>query len=398
MLALLLYNIIMPNDNLHTARIEKNDEFYTRMEDIQRELNHYTKHFEHKTVLCNCDDPFESNFCKFFLRNFNFLKLKRLICTSYSGSPVIGKENEQLSLFDEENQPIIRENGYVLDIKNVPMKNGRGVSDDDIRSLLNRKRGGVKKLQGDGSFNSPECLEYLKEADIVVTNPPFSKFRMYIALLMEYKKDFLILGNMNAIAYTEVFPLIKDGKMWTGFKHFGGGMDMIQPKETFDKSKTKSYKIDKNGNIIKNIMGIIWYTNLDIDKRHENLVLYEHYYDENGVPTKEALEKYPKICNYDAINVDRINEIPCDYYDLISCPITFVDKHNPDQFEIIGCADANVVPEGWKGAPAEFIEAYYKQGGTGQYQEGNRLTCMFTHDGQAKIPYKRILIKRKNNN
>ena len=177
------------NENLHKAKDAKKDEFYTQYEDIQNELNHYEQHFQGKTVLCNCDDPFESNFCKFFLRNFNYLGLKRLICTSYSTSPVIG---QQLTFFDWMDEPVVRGHGYAMDIREVPMANGRGVSDADIDALLKSKKRGVKKLEGDGDFRSEECIEYLKQADIVVTNPPFSLFREYVAQLMEYGKKFLI--------------------------------------------------------------------------------------------------------------------------------------------------------------------------------------------------------------
>lgn len=166
------------NESLSRAKNAKKDEFYTQYEDIQSELNHYEKHFQGKTVLCNCDDPFESNFCKFFLRNFNYLGLKRLICTSYAASPVIG---QQLSLLDQDGNPVVQGCGYVMDISEVPMSNGRGVSDADIDALLQSKKSGVKKLQGDGDFRSEECIEYLKQADIVVTNPPFSLFREYVA-------------------------------------------------------------------------------------------------------------------------------------------------------------------------------------------------------------------------
>ena len=195
------------NTSLRSANKAKNDEFYTQYEDIQFELNNYTEHFKDKTVLCNCDDPFESNFCKFFLRNFNYLGLKRLICTSYVSSTIIGT---QMTLFDYLDEPVQKGNGYVMDITEMPMANGRGVSDDDIEKLLKSKKRGVKKLTGDGDFRSNECIEYLKQADIVVTNPPFSLFREYVTLLMKYNKKFLIIGNVNAITYKEIFPLIKD--------------------------------------------------------------------------------------------------------------------------------------------------------------------------------------------
>ena len=200
-------------DVLTAAKSNKKDEFYTLYEDIQKELNNYEKHFKDKTVLCNCDDPFESNFCKFFLKNFNYLGLKRLICTSYTTSPIVGT---QMTIFDYLDEPVKRGHGYVMDITEVPMANGRGVSDDDIEKLLKSPKRGVKKLEGDGDFRSDECLEYLKQADIVVTNPPFSLFREFVATLMEYKKQFLIIGNINAITYKEIFPLIKENKVWLG--------------------------------------------------------------------------------------------------------------------------------------------------------------------------------------
>ena len=194
------------NSSLHAAKDAKNDEFYTRYEDIQAELNHYEDHFKGKTVLCNCDDPFESNFCKFFLRNFNYLKLKRLICTSYAESPVVG---EQMTIYDMSDEPVERGHGYVMDITSVPMANGRGVSDDDIERLLKSKKRGVQKLWGDGDFRSDECIEYLNQADIVVTNPPFSLFREYVGQLIAFDKEFLIIGNKNSIKYKEIFPLLK---------------------------------------------------------------------------------------------------------------------------------------------------------------------------------------------
>ena len=270
------------NENLHKAKTQKNDEFYTQYEDIQLELNHYEKHFEGKTVLCNCDDPFESNFCKFFLRNFNYLKLKRLICTSYSTSPIAGT---QLSLFDYAEGKEIEGHGFVLDITNIPMRNGRGVSDDDIDDLLRSEYHGVQRLDGNGDFRSEECIEYLKQADIVCTNCPFSLFREYVATLVKYDKKYLIIGPKNAITYKEFFPLIKDNKVWIGY------------------NSVKSF-VQPNGEM-KTFGNVGWYTNLDIPKRHEDLILYEHYYGNES--------EYPKYDNYDAINVDKVAKIPVDY-------------------------------------------------------------------------------------
>lgn len=368
------------NENLHRAKDAKKDEFYTQYEDIQNELNHYEQHFKGKTVLCNCDDPFESNFCKFFLRNFNYLGLKRLICTSYSTSPVIG---QQLTLFDWMDEPVVQGNGYVMDIHEVPMANGRGVSDADIDALLNSKRRGVKKLKGDGDFRSEECIEYLKQADIVVTNPPFSLFREYVAQLMEYQKDFLIIGSQNAITYKEIFPLIKENKLWLGFK--SGDMAFTVP-DSYEPRATRFW-VDECGQKWRSMGNICWYTNLDHDKRHEELVLYKHYYGNE--------EEYPHYANYDAIEVSKVSDIPCDYFEEIGVPITYLDKHNPDQFEIIGASR-------WLGKPMSEIapKGSYVSGGVRFYLPVESLQTVNGERGGAKRQtlyrclYDRIVIKR----
>lgn len=205
-------------------------------------MHHYEKHFKGKTVLCNCDDPFESNFCKYFLLNFNYLGLKRLICTSYSGSPITGT-NQQISLFDEDNKPVVNSHGYVLDVSSVPCNSRGGTTEEQVRELLGKKRGGVKKLKGNGSFDSPECIEYLKQADIVVGNPPFSLFRRYVTLLVEHDKKFLIIGNPNAVTYKEIFPLLKDNKMWLGYKSMGTDMYFNVPKEYEEVLKNTKKKV-----------------------------------------------------------------------------------------------------------------------------------------------------------
>ena len=337
------------NENLHKAKDAKKDEFYTQYEDIQNELNHYEHHFKGKTVLCNCDDPFESNFCKFFLRNFNYLGLKRLICTSYSTSPVIG---QQLTLFDWMEEPVVQGNGYVMDIREVPMANGRGVSDADIDALLKSKKRGVKKLKGDGDFRSNECIEYLKQADIVVTNPPFSLFREYVAQLMAYQKNFLIIGNVNAITYKEIFPLIKDNRLWLGASIHSGDRKFYVPDDY--PLHAAGCGVDKNGRKYIRVKGVRWFTNLDYAMRHEELVLYKRYYGNE--------EEYPHYANYDAIEVSKVSDIPCDYYEEIGVPITYLDKHNPDQFEIIGASR-------WLGKPMSEIapKGSYVSGGVRFY-------------------------------
>ena len=309
------------NSTLTKAIKARKDEFYTEYKDIQAEMNHYEDKFRNKTVLCNCDDPFESNFCKFFLRNFNYLGLKRLICTSYSTSPIVGR---QMTIFDYMDEPVQRGNGYVMDISEIPMANGRGISDDDIEKLLKSKKRGVRKLKGDGDFRSEECIEYLKQADIVVTNPPFSLFREYVAQLFEYKKEFIIIGNQNAITYKEIFPLIKNNKMWYGASIHSHGRDFKVPEDY--PLQAYEYRTDENGNKFINVKGVRWFTNVDYKERHEDLILYKKYNP----------EEYPKYDNYDAIEVGKTAEIPCDYWGVMGVPITFMDKYNPEQFEILG--------------------------------------------------------------
>lgn len=308
------------NKKLHKAGKAKKDEFYTDYDVIQSELNYYEDKFEGKTVLCNCDDPFESNFVKFFLRNFNYLKLKRLIGTSYAGSPVT---DTQLSLFDDYNEPVSSQHGYILDITNVPMSNGRGVSDADITALLHQKDV-VKRLKGNGDYASDECLSYLKQSDIVVTNPPFSKFRSYLARLIEYDKKFLIIGNVNAITYKEVFSLIQHKQLWLGASIHSGDCEFRVPDDY--PLKASGTRVDDEGHKYIRVNGVRWFTNLDYERHYEDLTLHKHY-----LPNE-----YPKYDNYDGINVDKTADIPLDYDGIMGVPITFLDKYNPDQFEILG--------------------------------------------------------------
>lgn len=310
------------NRGLGKAREAKKDEFYTSYEDIQAELNYYEGKFEGKTVLCNCDDPFESNFCKFFLKNFNYLHLKRLICTSYSGSPVIAT---QMSLFDDDNTPVTNKHGYVIDVDKVPMKNGRGVTDDDIYKLLHSKQKGVKKLHGNGDFHSNECIDYLKQCDIVVTNPPFSLFRDYLTTITQFNKLFLIIGNINAVTYKEVFPLLQENRLWLGASIHSGDRKFYVP-DNYPLDASGCGIDEKSGRKFIRVKGVRWYTNIDYKERHDKLVLYKHY----------RKEEFPTYDNYNAINVNKTYDIPMDYAGEIGVPITFMDKYSPDQFEIIG--------------------------------------------------------------
>lgn len=310
----------MANKIMNDAKENKNDEFYTQLEDIEKELSHYKDHFKDKIVFCNCDDPYESNFFKYFAMNFNFLGLKKLVATGYSISPIAFT---QLSIFDIDEQAERRNPAYKIEITEVYDENGDGaINFDDIKDIL--KKGNSKNkltwLKGDGDFRSEESIELLKKADIVVTNPPFSLFREYVAQLMEFNKKFLILGNNNAITYTGIFEFIRDGKMWLGY-----GFNKTMTFRINNNYKKWKY-LDDAGNKYGNVPSISWYTNLDVKKRHEDLILVKKY---NPID-------YPKYDNYDAIEVSEVRDIPKDYGGVMGVPITILGNFNPDQFELIG--------------------------------------------------------------
>lgn len=310
----------MANKRLNAAKSAKKDEFYTQLADIERELQHYWQHFRGKTVLCNCDDPYESNFFKYFALRFNQLGLKKLICTCYNGSPVQGNELIiRFEEFDEEPKKV----AYKVEITEVCDMNGDGAVDlSDVRYLLQNDKNVLSILQT-GDFRSGECIELLKEADIVVTNPPFSLFREYIGQLMKYQKSFLIIGNVNAITYKEIFPLIKTNKLWLGPSITSGDRKFNVPDDY--SLNAAGCGIDENGRKFIRVKGVRWFTNLDHQKRHEELDLVCHY----------SPEEYPKYDNYDAIEVSKTANIPFDYDGVMGVPITFLDKYNPSQFEII---------------------------------------------------------------
>ena len=304
------------NKSLHKAKVAKKDEFYTQRTDIENELRHYKEHFEGKVVFCNCDDPYESEFFKFFALKFNDFKLKKLIATCYVSSPVAHNE---LPLFHWMEGGAGGKKPYKVEITEVSDYTGDGCVDlADVEWLIKNKKNVLSVLKGDGDFRSEECIELLKEADIVVTNPPFSLFREYVAQLMEYDKKFLIIGNQNAITYKEIFPLIKENKMWLGYGFKGGAAHFYSVYED------TATACDHREGMIR-VSGVMWFTNLDHSKRHERLVLYKTY-------TPEA---YPHYDNYDAIEVGKTAEIPHDYDGVMGVPITFLDKYNPEQFEII---------------------------------------------------------------
>lgn len=329
----------MANKNLNAAKEAKKDEFYTQLEDINNELRHYREHFRGKTVLCNCDDPRVSNFFTYFAYNFEFLGLKRLITTCY--------KNQDADLFSQN------ESEQAIYLIYDGDKNGNHIPDPEEI--------GIHPLKGDGDFRSPECVELLKQADIVVTNPPFSLFREYVAQLIEYDKKFLIIGHQNAIHYKEIFPLIMQNKVWLGYGFKGGATHFISQYE--DVATASNHK---EGMI--RVSGVQWFTNLEIKKRHENLILYRHY----------TPEDYPHYDNFDAIDVGKTEDIPCDYDGVMGVPDTFLEKFNPEQFEIIGLGNGDLA----------------KQAGVTKNYRG-RTDLAYTVGNTHKCPYSRILIRKK---
>lgn len=324
------------NKSLHAANKAKNDEFYTQLSDIENELRHYKHHFKDKTVYCNCDDPRISNFFHYFSYNFEHLGLKKLIATCYKN------QNSDLFSQNDSEQAVWLE--YTGD------KDGNGIPTPEEIS--------VKPLKGDGDFRSEECIELLKQADIVVTNPPFSLFREYVAQLIEYDKNFIIIGNRNAITYKEIFPLIKNNQMWLGNGFQAGNAYFATPVRKIYAEGV----YDKETGLVK-FRNCCWFTNLDIAKRHEELILYQTYNPAD----------YPQYDNYDAIEVSKVADIPCDYDGVMGVPITFLDKYNPEQFEIIGCSYNYGRPDGWS----------------------KNIDMNVTVNG--KPIYKRLLIQRKRN-
>ena len=312
----------MAKRNLDAAKTAKKDEFYTQLTDIERELQHYWPHFRDKVVLCNCDDPYESNFFKYFALRFNQLGLKKLICTCYNGSPVQG--NELLLRFEPwDDDDEIKKKAYKVEITEVKDLNGDGAVDlSDVRYLLQNDKNVLSTLQT-GDFRDPECVELLKQADIVVTNPPFSLFREYLRQLMEYEKKFIIIGNVNAITYKEVFPLIKENKLWFGPSISSGDRKFNVPDDY--PLNAAGCGIDPDGRRFIRVKGVRWFTNLDHNKRHEEMDLVCRY----------SPNEYPTYDNYEAVEVSKTAEIPYDYNGIMGVPITFLDKYNPDQFEII---------------------------------------------------------------
>lgn len=348
---------------LSAAKSAKKDEFYTQMTDIERELQHYWKHFRGKVVLCNCDDPYESNFFKYFALRFNQLGLKKLICTCYNGSPIQG--NELLLHFDGfDSEPT--KIAYKVEITEVKDLNGDGAVDlSDVQYLLQNDKNVICTLKT-GDFRDNECIELLKQADVVVTNPPFSLFREYIGQLMEYNKKFLIVGHQNAITYKEVFPLIKENRVWLGYGFKGGAAHFSSP---YDDIATAG---DHRDNMIR-VSGVNWFTNMEIPKRNEELDLVCRY----------SPDEYPNYDNYNAINISKTSDIPCDFSGYMGVPITFLDKYNPNQFEIIWQACGNTRAS----APSNILsELKYKP------HPEDRGGCGVVY---GKRQYARVIIRNK---
>lgn len=305
------------NSGLHSAKRNKKDEFYTQIVDIERELRHYRNQFKGKVVYCNCDDPYISAFFEYFAKNFEFFGLKKLITTCY--------KSQEVDLFSQGDSEVSIKLEYTGGAENsLP-------SPDDI---------GVTPLEGDGDFRSQECIEILKEADIVVTNPPFSLFSEYVSQLASFDKKFIIIGNQNSITYKDIFPLIKDNRMWLGYGFKRNMAHFIAPHYEDTASDT-----DHKEGMIR-VSGVVWYTNLDNKKRHEEMILVQRYQGNEA--------DYPYYDNYDAIEVSRTQNIPLDYDGAMGVPITFLTKYNPDQFEIIGCSYSYGEPVGYHKEGASF--------------------------------------------
>jgi hypothetical protein len=338
------------NKNLHNAGKEKKDEFYTQLDDIEKELKHYKDQFRGKVVFCNCDDPKESNFVKYFSRNFEHLGLKKLIATHYKDANLFTKELP-----------------YKLEYTGD--KNGNRMPDPSEF---------ITEMIGTGDFRSEECIKLLKEADIVVTNPPFSLFREYLAQLVEYNKKFLIIGNVNSITYKECFRLIKDNKMWLGASIHSGDREFRVPDDY--PLTAASSRIDSEGYKYIRVKGVRWFTNLDYEERHENLVLYKKY----------TPEEYSSYENYKAINVNKTSEIPLNYSGAMGVPITFLDKYNPEQFEIIGLGISNSGKEigvkPYKEEHKKYRKEIQKRGAV----DGDLYMML---NGIVDVPYARIIIK-----
>lgn len=389
----------MANKNLGAAKKAKNDEFYTQYADIQKEMNAYLEYnpdvFKGKTILLPCDDPEWSNFTRFFAQNFETFGLKKLISTSYAVESKNFKIDYQPSLFEEENEKYDAEKSrckgkiFILDHD----INGNGKIDlDDLE---------WNYLEGDGDFRSEEVKKLRDESDIIITNPPFSLFREFLAWIVEADKKFVVIGNMNAITYKEVFPLIKENKMWLGQSISSGDREFGVPDEYPLEAagwRIDDNPIDENGRKKKytkyiRVKGVRWFTNIEHGRRHEPLPLMTMADNIKFSRHKEIKGKnYVHYDNYDAIEVPFTDAVPDDYDGLMGVPISFLDKYCPEQFEIIGLS--RYIPD-YKGMRKEFVDDYFRQGNKGQISEGHPDIGYYDETGKAIVPYRRIIIRHK---
>ncbi|MGI6495398.1 MAG: adenine-specific methyltransferase EcoRI family protein [Kiritimatiellia bacterium] len=385
------------NRSLHAAKAAKQDEFYTQYIDIQKEVEAYLEFdpdtFRGKVVYCNCDDPFESNFFKYFATNFNKLGLKKLIATSYDGSPIAG----QMTLFpeyDEGNGGRQKPKALAVTLDHVKDEDGDGAANlDDVKLFLKRNKAAREPLNGGGDFRSAECIEFLEEADIVVTNPPFSLFREYVAQLVEHEKKFLIIGNQNAVTYKEIFPLIKADKLWMGATIHSGDREFRVPDHY--PLKAAGWRIDEYGVKYIRVKGVRWWTNLDHGRRHEKLPLMTMADNLKFSKHKEIKGRagYDRYDNYDAIEVPFTDAIPSDYDGVMGVPITFLDKYNPDQFEIVGTTESNDPDNAFRTrvyTSEECRNAYEKRFGKPGVYDLNASGVV----GGVKV-FKRVLIRHR---
>ena len=387
------------NQGLGAAKAAKKDEFYTQYVDIQKEIEAYLEFdedtFRSKVVYCNCDDPFESNFFKYFAANFNRLGLKKLITTSYDGSPIAGAQltfDEYLEGNGKRQKP----KAISVEIEEVTNLDGDGATGiEDVTLFLKQNPHTHTRLAGGGDFRSAECVELLKQADVVVTNPPFSLFKEYVSQLVEHGKKFLIIGNVQAVTYLEIFPLIKGNKLWLGPTIRSGDREFRVPDHY--PLKAAGWRVDDNGVKYIRVKGVRWYTNLDHGRRHEPLECMTMVDNLKFSSHKQLRGKadYDRYYNFDAIEVPFSDAIPSDYDGLMGVPISFLDKYNPDQFEIVGNSDDGKMMHelGVHVLGREFINAYRARGGTGHYSPGMRMLGLL--EPQPRVIYKRILIRHR---
>jgi hypothetical protein len=366
------------NQGLGAARAAKQDEFYTQYVDIQKEVEAYLEFdpdtFRGKVVYCNCDDPFESNFFKYFAANFNKLDLKKLVTTSYDGSPIAG-QGTLFPEYNEGNGKRQKPKAIAVILDNVKDEDGDGAANiDDVKLFLKRNKAARTALKGDdkyagGDFRSAECIALLKEADIVITNPPFSLFREYVAQLVEHEKRFLIIGNVQAITYKEIFPLIKADKIWMGVTIHSGDREFRVPDHY--PLNAAGWRVDENGVKYIRVKGVRWWTNLDHGRRHQPLSLMtmgENLKFSKNLRGKVAYDRY---ANYDGIEVGNYKDIPSDYDGAMGVPITFLDKYNPDQFEILGSSMNLCVPMSQVAQKGSYLPGgprFYIDNGDGSYR------------------------------